>query len=65
MNYLQKATEQLFIYTTPKKIVEYIKREKILKLIQNPKFKTDETSTYFWFAFEFFMSIDIFLCKFP
>ncbi|CAB4151769.1 hypothetical protein UFOVP600_32 [uncultured Caudovirales phage] len=42
MNYLQKATEQLFIYKTPKKIVEYIKREKILSLIQNPKFKTDE-----------------------
>ena len=42
MNYLQKATEQLFIYKTKKKIVEYIKREKILKLIQNPKFKTDE-----------------------
>ena len=44
MNYLQKATEQLFIYTTPKKIVEYIKREKILSLIKNPKFKIDENN---------------------
>ena len=42
MNYLQKATEQLFIYKTPKKIVEYIKRERILKLIQNPKFKMEK-----------------------
>jgi hypothetical protein len=36
--------EELFVYKTNENILKYIKEQKILSLIQNPKFKTDENN---------------------
>ena len=44
MNYITKAVQELFIYKTNENILKYIKQQKILSLIQNPKFKTDENN---------------------
>ena len=42
MNYITKVVQELFVYKTNEKILKYIKQQKILLIIQNPKFKTDE-----------------------
>jgi hypothetical protein len=44
MNYITKLVEELFVYKTNENILKYIKEQKILSLIQNPKFKTDENN---------------------
>jgi hypothetical protein len=37
--YLKTALEKLFVYQTPKKVVDFIYKEKWKSIIGNPKFK--------------------------
>lgn len=44
MNYLLKAVENLTIYTTTPKIVDYVNQHKFDFLIQNPKYENNSNT---------------------
>ena len=39
-NYFELAVKELFVYKTPKPIIEYIKMEKIKSIIKNPPYSS-------------------------